>query len=346
MWRFLLPFGALMILFLISLAVVLGWLFATWQNGRPPFNGPPLIACGLPLLIGLSVILVGGLSFRRIGRPVANLMDAADRVAEGDLSVRVDENLPGEFGRLNQRFNRMTAELERSDRQRKSLTADIAHELRTPLHIIQGNLEGVLDGVYQPTPEHMGATLEETRLLARLVSDLQTLSLAETGQLPLYPVELQAADLLEDVAASFSGTASTSGVTISVEVSQEDLSLRGDPDRLDQVLSNLVANALRFTPAGGTIFLKAARFTEGISLPEGIRFQVQDNGRGIPPEDLPFLFDRFWKGERARTRHEGTGSGLGLAIARQLVLAHGGEIRVESTLGQGTTFIVDLPTVT
>jgi len=245
-------------------------------------------------------------------------MDAADTVARGDLSVRVPVRGPGEFARLAESFNHMTAELERADQQRRNLTADVAHELRTPLHIIQGNLEGILDGVYEPTEEHINATLGETRALARLVEDLRTLSLAEAGQLPLAHEPVDVRELLADVATSFSGQAEGAGVALRTETpaSEAALTISGDAGRLDQVLSNLLANALRHTSSGGSITL---------------------------PADLPYIFDRFWRGDPARTHTRGVGSGLGLAIARQLVQAHGGRIAVQSQVGVGTQFTIDLP---
>jgi signal transduction histidine kinase len=235
----------------------------------------------------------------------------------------------------------MTAELARADQQRRNLTADVAHELRNPLHIIQGNLEGILDGVYEPTPEQIGATLEETRALARLVDDLNTLSLAEAGQLPMKwePVDVPA--FLADVSTSFSGPADAAGIVLTA-VSTPGLTLTADIGRLDQVLGNLVANALRHTPRGGTITLRAAP----VNLPgepNEVRIVVSDTGEGIPAEDLPYVFDRFWRGDRSRARAGGAGSGLGLAIARQLVHAHGGRIGVESAVGRGTTFTIELP---
>jgi two-component system OmpR family sensor kinase/two-component system sensor histidine kinase BaeS len=276
---------------------------------------------------------------RGVTAPLADVMAAADAVAEGDLSVRVPTYGSGEFGRLARSFNRMTEELERAARQRRNLTADVAHELRTPVHIIQGKLEGVLDGVYEPTVEHIVATLEETRLLARLVDDLRILSLAEAGQLPLVREPIDLVELLTDVQTSFSGQAEAAGVDVRVKVNS-DLSttrIMADVGRLDQVLGNLMANALRHTPPGGSISLKAER------IPAGARITVRDTGEGIPPEDLPYAFDRFWRGDRSRSSAGGAGSGLGLAIARQLVQAHGGQIGVESELGQGTMFFIDLP---
>jgi signal transduction histidine kinase len=229
----------------------------------------------------------------------------------------------------------MVSELERSDQLRRNLTADVAHELRTPLHIIQGNLEGLLDGVYQATPEQINLLLDEARQLVRLVEDLRTLSLAEAGQLPLEREAVDIRELLDDVATSFSGQAEAAGVALQVEdrPGAEPLIVQGDAGRLDQVLSNLVANALRHTPSGGKITLRAE------VAQDGVRLQVADNGSGISPEDLTNIFDRFWSGDRARR----DGSGLGLAIARQLVQAHGGRIAVESQLDQGTTFTIDLP---
>jgi two-component system OmpR family sensor kinase/two-component system sensor histidine kinase BaeS len=337
--RFAVFFGVIYLIFLLALVTVLGLalgplpLAPSWQSALL------LLGCGVSLGFTFLALIFGGWAFRRLGSPVADVMAAADAVAEGDLSVRVRENAPGEFGRLARSFNRMAAELERLGQQRRNLTADVAHELRNPLHIIQGNLEGILDGVYDSTPEHISATLEETRALARLVDDLQTLSLAESGQLPLHRERVAAADLLSDVVASFAAQAEVSGIELKLALSQPDgnLELDVDPLRIDQVLSNLVANALRHTPAGGSITLSAQ------AIQGGVRLVVQDTGAGIPAEDLPFIFDRFWRGDRSRSRMGAGGSGLGLAIARQLVQAHGGRIGVESQPGLGAVFTIDLP---
>lgn len=298
--------------------------------------------CGLALAFPLVALALAARAFRSYAIPLADVMTAADAVADGDLSVRVTQRGSREFQQLARSFNRMTEELARTDQQRRNLTADVAHELRTPLHIIQGNLEGILDGVYQPTPEQIEATLEETRLLARLVDDLQTLSLAESGQLPLVQEPVDVGDLVADVVTSFSGQAEAAGIDLSIvdcrlPVAHTPLVVQGDAGRLDQVLSNLVANALRHTPAGGAITLATA------VQDRQVRITVTDTGEGIAPADLPFIFDRFWRADRARTHTGGAGSGLGLAIANQLVQAHGGAIQVASELGKGTTFTLDLP---
>jgi two-component system OmpR family sensor kinase/two-component system sensor histidine kinase BaeS len=293
------------------------------------------LACTLPII----AFMVASQAFRRIARPLGNIMSAADSVAEGDLSVRVPENGPGDFSRLSHSFNNMISELERADQQRRNLTADIAHELRTPLHIIQGNLEGILDGVYRPIPEQIEMLLDETRSLSRLVDDLQTLSLVETGQLYLEDKPVDIAELLKDVQTSFSGQAETTGIALNllIDGNPNMLIVKGDAGRLDQVFSNLVANALRYTPPGGVIILHAEQ--EG----ELILMTVKDTGAGIPPEDLEFIFDRFWKGDRVRTHQTGVGSGLGLAISKKMVEAQGGKIFVESQVGSGSKFTIVLP---
>lgn len=294
---------------------------------------------GLALTFPILAAAIAKRAFRGIAMPLADVMAAADAVASGDFATRVREHGHGDFGRLAQSFNRMTEELERTDQMRRNLTADVAHELRTPLHIIQGNLEGILDGVYEASEEHISATIDETRLLARLVEDLRTLSLAESGQLPLEQMPVDVRELLEDVVTSFSGQAEAGGISLGVEFDGEGVGLMvtGDAGRLDQVISNLVVNAIRHTSEGGSISLKAD------ALSDAVRITVRDTGEGIAPEDLPFIFDRFWRGDRSRSHAGGVGGGLGLAIARQLVNAHGGEISAESVVGQGTTFTVVLP---
>jgi signal transduction histidine kinase len=253
--------------------------------------------------------------------------------------VRVPEKSSDIFSDLVKRFNKMVGELERAEQQRRNLTADIAHELRTPLHIIQGNLEGVLDGVYQPSPDHINATLDETRLLTRLVNDLQTLSLAETGQLPLHPTRFRVADLIADLTSSFSSQAASLGIDLQTSLSNSNQELAADYDRLNQVISNLISNALRHTPKGGQVSIQAKSIEDNPNYQ--LQITIRDTGTGILPADLPFIFDRFWRGDKSRS--ERTHSGLGLAIAKQLVHAHGGTIEAQSEVGKGTIFIIELP---
>jgi signal transduction histidine kinase len=338
-FRFLFSFGLLALLFAALLSVP----FLLFSRDLPGPPGMHVALRGLICVFSLLFVLFVAASARRlflsIATPLGEVMEAADAVAGGDLTARVPETGGGIFRQLSRSFNHMAVELERSDEQRRRLTADVAHELRNPLHIIRGNLEGILDGVYTPDGTHIANTLDETRLLSRLVDDLQTLSLAEAGRLDLVfePVEL--AELIADVRTSFSGQAENQGIDLVADLPESAGFLRidGDHERLQQVLGNLVANALRYTSPGGTIRIGALPAADGAIL------TVEDTGAGIPAEDLPHIFDRFWKGDRSRTRLPGAGSGLGLAIAKQLVRAHGGTIEVRSAPGAGTRFTIRLP---
>jgi len=341
--RFVAIFGFMVLLFLGGLAIAAFLLTRLFGGDGPTAVLVWILGCGLAVALPITAIAMAARAFRSIATPLAGVMDAADAVAEGDLSARVPESGPGDFRRLARSFNRMTGELERAEQQRRNLTADVAHELRTPLHIIQGNLEGMVDGVYESNEAHLEATLEETRLLARLVEDLQTLSLAEAGQLALNQEPVNVAELLADVGTSFSGQAEAAGVTLEVVADGDatkgdavSLTVWADYGRLDQVLGNLMANALRYTSPGGTIRLQAAKRARNVVI------TVADTGEGIPAGDLPFIFDRFWRGDRSRP-HGGGSSGLGLAIAQQLIRAHNGRIEVTSEAGQGTTFTIELP---
>jgi len=324
------------ILFTAGTAAILYWAFSEYAGVRNIW----LLLCGAPVAVAILAVFTLFTLYNRFGKPLGEIFNAIDSVAEGNLSARVPENNSDMFSELFKRFNKMVNELERAEQQRRNLTADIAHELRTPLHIIQGNLEGVIDGVYEPTTEHINNTLDETKLLARLVNDLQTLSLAETGQLPLHPTRFLIADLIQDLTTSFSSQAASEGIDLQTKVSNPNQEIHADYDRLNQVLSNLISNALRHTSSGGTISLETE---SGTGEKRGVRIKVNDTGVGIASDDLPFIFDRFWRGDKSRSGR--TNSGLGLAIAKQLIQAHGGTIEAQSELGKGTTFIIELPEI-
>ena len=330
---FFLVFGLMSLLFIAGIGAII-YLVLT-QRAEIIHGRWLLLFCGIPFIFIFITSIIGNLTFRRFGRPMSDIFSAIDSISEGDLSIRVPENYPRQFGQLARRFNHMIAELERAEQQRRNLTADIAHELRTPLHIIQGNLEGIIDGIYQSTPEHINNTLDETKLLARLVNDLQTLSLAEAGQLPLHPTRFLLADLLADLASSFSVQAASLGISLQTNIHDSSKEITADYDRLNQVVSNLISNSIRHTSQSGNITIRVE------SIPDGTRITLHDTGEGIPAEELPFIFDRFWRGDKSRT--ERTNSGLGLAIAKQLILAHHGTIEAQSKVNEGTTFIIELP---
>jgi two-component system OmpR family sensor kinase/two-component system sensor histidine kinase BaeS len=225
----------------------------------------------------------------------------------------------------------MSARLETSEEQRRRLLADVTHELRTPLTIMQGNLEALLDGLYPADAEHLEPILDETRVLSRLVDDLRTLSLAEAGALTLHREPTDIGDLVSDSVVSFRTQADGTGITLASAVEDALPQIEVDPVRMREVLSNLLSNALRYTPPGGRVRVSA-------SASDGkVRVSVKDSGPGIAAEVLPHVFDRFYKSEESR------GAGLGLAIAKSLVVAHGGEISATSTLGQGTEMLITLP---
>lgn len=315
-------------------AAILYYVFSEYSGVRNIW----LLLCGAPVVLVVFVIFVIFSLYTRFGKPLQGLFNAINDVGAGNLSARVADNNSDMFSELFKRFNKMVDELERAEQQRRNLTADIAHELRTPLHIIQGNLEGILDGIYQPTPEHINITLDETRLLTRLVNDLQTLSLVETGQLPLHPTRFLLAELIQDIQSSFAAQAASQGIDLQTQPGEANQFITADYDRLNQVLTNLVSNALRHTPEGGTISIEVGT---GSTLERSVRIIVKDTGQGIAPEDLPFIFDRFWRGNKARTGR--THSGLGLAITKQLIHAHNGTIDAQSVVGMGSTFVIELP---
>jgi len=332
------------ILLLLSFVLVCGGfaLLAGWVASRlgilnvPGSAAPFTLVLGLiPLAVVLMGLLFAGRALRHTAVPVGDMMEAAGRVAEGDYSVRVQEQGPREVRALARAFNSMTARLAASDEQRRNLLADVTHELRTPLTVIQGNLEGLLDGVYPRDDVHLQPILEETRVLSRLIDDLRTLALAESGALRLEKEPTDLATLASQVAASFRAQADALQIELSVDAAPDLPALEVDPARIRQVLENLIANALRYTPGNGTIRVQCS-FEGGTH----VTVTVSDTGAGIPADELAHIFDRFYKSRDSR------GAGLGLAIAKNLVASHGGEISVQSEPGQGTRlrFTLPLPT--
>ena len=293
-----------------------------------PRLGLPLAVFALALLV--IVILLTSLTLRRVFNPLDRLLQAADRISQGDYTVRVPERGPSGVRSLTRAFNKMAARLRETDEQRRTLMADVTHELRTPLTVIQGNLEGMLDGVYPPDEANLRALLDETHLLSRLIDDLRTLALAESGSLQLKKEPTDLGLLISETMGAFRAQADAAGVTLTVESAALPL-IDLDPGRMRQVLSNLTANALRYSPPGGAVRV-SSRLEGGQVI-----IEVRDSGPGIPAEDLPHIFERFYKSA------DSGGMGLGLAIARHLVNAHGGTISAESAPGAGTTIRVVLP---
>jgi two-component system OmpR family sensor kinase/two-component system sensor histidine kinase BaeS len=263
-------------------------------------------------------------------------------MAGGDLSVRVGNSAVREIDDLAGAFNTMASSLSDADRQRRQMTADVAHELRTPLAIIRGRLEGMQDGIYSATPEQIATLLNETALLERLIEDLRLLALADAGQLPLYKESIAPGALIHSVAQSFAQQARSRGVELRVAELPSLPEVEADPQRIAQVLSNLVANSLGHTPAGGPVLLSAWVGVQDPVERRAVYVSVSDTGSGIAPGDLSHIFDRFYRADPARAR-AGGGAGLGLAIAKRIIEAHQGTIHAQSALGKGTTVSFSLP---
>jgi two-component system sensor histidine kinase BaeS len=281
---------------------------------------------------------------RHVGLPLGAVMEGADRVAGGDYTTRVPEHGPPPIRAMARAFNTMTERLQNHDRLRRDLMTDVAHELRTPLTVIQGKLEGLLEGVYPPDEQQLSVLVEETHVLSRLIEDLRTVALSESGALKLQKESTDVGALARDVAQAFDSEASDRGVTLRVAADEHLPLLAVDAVRIREVLANLLANALRHTPSGGTIDVRVHERHPGggsASRPAAthgaIAVDVRDSGSGMTPEEVEHAFDRFHKGPGSR------GSGLGLTIARGLVTAHGGEIRAASAPGAGTTMTFTLP---
>lgn len=290
------------------------------------------------VLAGVLGLILGLIIARNLAAPLSRLSTAAGQVAQGKFDQRVPIAGAAEVADVARAFNDMAAGLQQSEQLRQHMIADIAHELRTPLTVIQGNLRALLDDVYPLEKGEIATIYDETIVLNRLVSDLRELAKAEAGQLELHMHPLDTSALLRSALAPFEVNAAAQGIAIATQLPATLPTAQADPERVRQVLRNLLANALRYTPAGGTITLSAAQAANTGWL----RVAVRDTGAGIAAADLPHVFERFWRADRSRSRDQG-GSGLGLAIAKQIVEAHGGQIGATSEPSQGSEFWFTLP---
>ena len=316
---------------------------------RLPFEGQPreiqfIQRINRLLLYGavigsLIALLLGIFLSRTLTRPIRELTQATHAVSEGDLSQQVPVRSNDELGELAQAFNKMSSELSRSVNARKQMTADIAHELRTPLSLILGHAEAVHDGVLPPTSENFEIIREEATRLEHLVNDLRVLSLADAGELSINPQRVEPQRLLEEVASLYQYQAQRKNISLDLDIASPLSLIAVDPGRMTQVLTNILDNALRHTPEGGRITLSARETGDQVQL------VIQDSGPGLKAADLERIFDRFYRTDASRQRDGAVpgGSGLGLAIAKSIVQAHGGQLLAESETGSGLKVIITLP---
>lgn len=289
---------------------------------------PPQLLFILLIALGIAYAVR---TVRRVVTPLTGLIAAAGRVEAGDYTAQVAVRGSPELRSVARAFNAMTATLRENEQRRRSFLADVTHELRTPLAVIRGQAEAIADGVYPGDADHLAPIIEAARALEVLTEDLRTLALTEAGALALAREHVDMAALAHDTVAAFRARAEAAGVTLTAQSAEDVPPADADPARIRAVLGNLLANALRHTPAGGTVRLAVTRSGDRVEL------SVVDTGQGIPADLLPHVFDRFVKGPGS------TGSGLGLAIARDVVTAHGGTIEIASEPGAGTTVRLALP---
>ncbi|MDF1594867.1 MAG: ATP-binding protein [Acidimicrobiia bacterium] len=317
------------VIFLALVAALFGALIATAVAGVASAGRPGIVAATL------FVLVVGGWFLRalvrRTWRPVRDLIGAAGRLADGDYSARVDERSSAGMRAVGSSFNSMAERLEEADEQRRRLMSDLGHELRTPLAVIRGEIEAVIDGVHDGGPAHMESLLDEVEVLERLIEDLRVLTLSEAGKLPLQTEHADLMKVVEEVASSYQSIASNSAVEISVNAPTTVPEIEMDPVRIRQALANLVVNSIRAMPGGGRLMITVEVADDRITT------EVVDSGPGIDPTQLEEVFGRFVKSE------DSPGSGLGLSIARGLVRAHGGDMEILESGPAGTTVSMWLP---
>ena len=311
-----------------ALATPSEFVFGGWAD-----VGKILLPVGLiSFILAMFMIVAAVLLTRRFVDPLADVIFAAREMAQGKLSTRISSEGPQDLRTLSESFNEMASSLERNDRERRNMLADIAHELRTPLSVIRGRLEGIVDGIYSADGSQVSLALEQTYLLERLVDDLRLLTLAETRQLHFEKKSVDLARLAQHTIDMFSAEAQEKNISLVLEKGDDTYSVELDPQRMEQVIGNLVGNSLRYIPDGSKIWLTFEETSDEVCL------FVNDNGPGVAENELPYLFDRFWRKDISRSRSSG-GTGLGLAISKQLVEAQGGTIEAYN-LPQGGLQIV------
>ena len=291
----------------------------------------------ISVLCAVITLAIGILLMRRIVNPLAEVIAAAKNVSSGNLKTRIKvRKSHDDLGSLVEHFNHMTETLERNDNERRALLADIAHELRTPLSVLRGRLEGIMDGVYTPNEVNIAQALEETYLLERLVEDLRLLTLAESRQLHLEIKNTDLVELLDKAVILFTPQAAAKSVSITLRSDEPEIFVLIDPQRIEQVIGNLIGNSLRYVQSGGAIDIQIKNAGANVEVKMG------DNGPGVPEAELPFIFARFWRGEKSRARVSG-GAGLGLAISKQLIEAQGGQISAANRPEGGLVTTITLP---
>jgi len=322
---------------------------------RMPFEGRPrelefIERTNLTLFYGALIgavlaLFLGIIISRTLTRPIRELTRATHAISEGDLSQQVQVRTNDELGELAQAFNKMSTELSRSVNARKQMTADIAHELRTPLSLILGHAEAVHDGVLPPTRENFEIIREEATRLEQLVNDLRTLSLADAGELTISLQVIEPERLINEVASLYQYETQKKNISLDVEIASPLPAIEVDPGRITQVLTNILDNATRHTPEGGRITLSAQQTGDQVQI------AVQDSGPGVPAENIERIFERFYRTDSSRQRDGAApgGSGLGLAIAKSIIQAHGGQLSAVSDIvavgeaGNGLRVIISLP---
>ncbi len=288
--------------------------------------------------LGLAVFatLIGLLLTRRVVSPLAEVIAAAEEIAGGNLQIRARTKGSDDLGDLSKSFNKMADALETNDRERRDMLANIAHELRTPLTVVRGRLEGIMDGIYPADENSIGPALEEAYLLERLVEDLRLLTMAESHQLAFEKHELDLIEIARRSLSMFQAEADEKKIRLELVTWLEKALVDADPLRTEQVISNLISNALRYVPEGGRVWVDISNNDKEVVI------SINDNGPGVPEADLPFIFNRFWREEKSRSRVSG-GAGLGLAIAKLLVEGQDGKIAAQGLPEGGLRVSVSFP---